>query len=126
MSIRKLPEYFINKLKTGEIIERPASILKELIENSLDAGATTIKIDIHDGGKSFISVEDDGSGIELSDMDLLFERYSTSKIHSEQDISNLSSYGFRGEALANIAKVSKTTIISKTEYSEIGTKITKL
>ncbi len=126
MAIRKLPEYLINRLKAGEIVERPASILKELVENSLDAGAKTIKIDIHDGGKSLISVEDDGTGIELSDMDLLFERYATSKIHGEQDLFNLSSYGFRGEALASIAEVSKTTIISKTAYSEIGSKITKL
>ncbi len=125
MSIRKLPEYLINRLKAWEIVERPASILKELIENSLDAGALTIKIDIHDGGKSLITIEDDGSWIELSDMDLLFERYATSKIHGEQDLFNLSSYGFRWEALASIAEVSKTTIISKTEYSEIGTKITK-
>jgi len=124
--IRKLPEYLINRLKAGEIVERPASILKELVENSLDAWAKTIKIDIHDGGKSLISVEDDGSWIELSDMDLLFERYATSKIHGEQDLFNLISYGFRGEALASIAEVSKTTIISKTEYSEIGSKITKL
>ena len=126
MSIRKLPEYLINRLKAWEIVERPASILKELVENSLDAGATMVKIDIHDGGKSLISVEDNGSWIELSDMDLLFERYATSKIYGEQDLFNLSSYGFRGEALASIAEVSKTTIISKTEYSEIGTKVTKL
>lgn len=126
MAIRKLPEYLINRLKAGEIVERPASIIKELIENSLDAGATTIKIDIHDWGKSFISIEDNGSWIELSDMDLLFERYATSKIYGEQDLFNLSSYGFRWEALASIAEVSKTTIISKTEYSEIGTKVTKL
>jgi len=126
MAIRKLPEYLINRLKAGEIVERPAAIIKELVENSLDAGATTIKIDIHDGGKSLISVEDNGSWIELSDMDLLFERYATSKIHGEQDLFNLMSYGFRGEALASIAEVSKTTIISKTEYSEIGSKIMKL
>ncbi len=126
MAIRKLPEYLINRLKAGEIVERPASILKELVENSLDAGATQIKIDIHDGGKSLISIEDNGSWIELSDMDLLFERYATSKIYGEQDLFNLSSYGFRGEALASIAEVSKTTVISKTEYSEIGSKITKL
>lgn len=126
MAIRRLPEYLINRLKAWEIVERPASILKELVENSLDAGATEIKIDIHDGGKSLISVEDNGSWIELSDMDLLFERYATSKIYGEQDLFNLSSYGFRGEALASISEVSKTTIISKTAYSEIGTKITKL
>ncbi len=126
MAIRKLPEYLINRLKAGEIVERPASILKELVENSLDAWATQIKIDIHDGGKSLISVEDNGLWIELSDMELLFERYATSKIYGEQDLFNLISYGFRGEALASIAEVSKTTVISKTAYSEIWTKITKL
>lgn len=126
MAIRKLPEYLINRLKAGEIVERPASILKELVENSLDAWATKIQIDIHDGGKSLISVEDNGSWIELSDMDLLFERYATSKIYGEQDLFNLSSYGFRGEALASISEVSKTTVISKTAYSEIGTKLTKI
>lgn len=125
MAIRKLPEYLINRLKAWEIVERPASILKELVENSLDAGATEIKIDIHNGGKSLISVEDNGSWIELSDMDLLFERYATSKIHGEQDLFNLSSYGFRGEALASISEVSKTVVISKTSYSEIGTKVSK-
>jgi DNA mismatch repair protein MutL len=95
MAIRRLPEYLINRLKAGEIVERPASIIKELVENSLDAGATVLTIDIHDGGKSLISIEDNGSGIELSDMDLLFERYATSKIYGEQDLFNLSSYGFR-------------------------------
>lgn len=126
MTIRKLPEYLINRLKAGEIVERPASILKELVENSLDAWATQVKIDIHDGGKSLISVEDNGSWIELLDMDLLFERYATSKIHGEQDLFNLSSYWFRWEALASISEVSKTTMISKTAYSEIGSKITKV
>ncbi|HCB51557.1 TPA: hypothetical protein DEP21_03210 [Patescibacteria group bacterium] len=73
-----------------------------------------------------ISIEDDGSGIELSDMDLLLERYATSKINGEQDLYNLQSYGFRGEALASISEVSKTSVISKTAYSEIGTKLTKI
>lgn len=76
-------------------MQRPASMLKELVENSLDAGATAIKITINDGGKSLLSVEDNGSGIELSDMDLLLERYATSKISSEKDLMSLESYGFR-------------------------------
>jgi len=126
MAIRRLPEYLINRLKAGEIVERPASILKELLENSLDAGADEIIVTINDGGKNLISVQDNGSGIELSDMDLLFERYATSKINGEQDLYNLQSYGFRGEALASIAEVSKTSVISKTAYAEIGSKIVKL
>ena len=126
MPIHRLPEYLINRLKAGEIVERPASILKELLENSLDAGANEIIVTINDGGKNLISVQDNGSWIELSDMDLLFERYATSKINGEQDLYNLQSYGFRGEALASIAEVSKTSVISKTDYAEIGSKLTKL
>lgn len=126
MPIRRLPEYLINRLKAGEIVERPASILKELLENSLDAGASEIIVTINDGGKNLISVQDNGSWIELSDMDLLFERYATSKINGEQDLYNLQSYGFRGEALASISEVSKTSVISKTDYAEIGSKLTKL
>ena len=126
MPIRKLPEYMITRLKAWEVIERPASVVKELVENSLDAGATYIKVSINDGGKSLICVEDDGSGIELTDMDLLLENYTTSKIYGEQDLLNLKTYGFRWESLAEIAEVSKVTIISKTWYSEIGTKLVKL
>ncbi len=126
MPIHKLPEYMINRLKAGEVVERPASVIKELVENSLDAGADHVKITVNDGGKSLISVEDNGTGIELSDMDLLLERYATSKINGEQDLYNLQSYGFRGEALASIAEVSKTSVISKTAYAEIATKLTKI
>jgi DNA mismatch repair protein MutL len=125
MSIHKLPEYVINRLKAGEVVEKPASILKELIENSLDAGATHIEVTINDGGKSYLSVQDNGSGIELSDMDLVLERYATSKIQTDEDLYTISSYGFRGEALASIAEVSKTTILTKTKYAEIGTKLVK-
>lgn len=126
MPIHRLPEYLINRLKAGEIVERPASILKELLENSLDAWADEIIVTINDWGKNLISIQDNGTGIELSDMDLLFERYATSKINGEQDLYNLQSYGFRGEALASIAEVSKTSVISKTAYAEIWSKLTKL
>jgi len=125
MSISKLPEYIINRLKAGEVVEKPASIIKELVENSLDADATKITINLHDGGKKLIQVEDNGSGIELSDMELLLKRYTTSKIKDENDLLNIQSYGFRGEALASIAEVSKISIMSKTAYSEIWTKLTK-
>lgn len=126
MAIHKLPEYMVNRLKAWEIVERPASVVKELVENSLDAEATNIKITVNDGWKSLISIEDNWIWIELSDMDLLLERYATSKINWEQDLYNLKSYWFRWEALASIAEVSKTSIISKTAYAEIATKLTKI
>lgn len=119
MVIHKLPDYVINRLKAGEVVQRPASMLKELVENSLDAGAKALTITINDGGKSYLAVEDDGTGIELSDMDLLLERYATSKIKTDQDLYHLESYGFRGEALASISEVSKITILTKTKYAEI-------
>ena len=125
MSIHKLPDFVINRLKAWEVVQRPASLLKELVENSLDAGATELIITINDGGKSFLSLQDNGCGIELSDMDLLLERYATSKIDSEQDIFSLKSYGFRGEALASIAEVSKISVLTKTKYAEIWTKLVR-
>jgi len=95
MSIHKLPDFVVNRLKAWEVIQRPSSILKELVENSLDAWATEIEISINDGGKSLISVQDNWTGIELSDIDLLLERYATSKINSDEDLYNLNSYWFR-------------------------------
>ena len=125
MTIHKLPDYVINRLKAWEIVERPSSILKELVENSIDAWAQHIEITINDWWKSFLSVQDDWTGIELSDMDLLLERYATSKIQTDEDLYNISSYWFRGEALASISEVSKITIITKTKYSQIWTKLQK-
>ena len=125
MTIHKLPDYVINRLKAWEIVERPSSILKELVENSLDAWAQHIEITVNDWWKSFLSVQDDGTWIELSDMDLLLERYATSKIETDEDIYNISSYWFRGEALASISEVSKITILTKTQYAQIWTKLQK-
>jgi len=125
MSIHKLPDYVINRLKAWEIVERPSSILKELVENSIDAQAQNIEICINDWGKSFLSVQDDWTWIELSDMDLLLERYATSKIQTDEDLYQISSYGFRWEALASIAEVSKITVITKTQYAQIWTKLQK-
>lgn len=125
MSIHKLPDYVINRLKAWEVVQRPASLLKELVENSLDAEATKLEITINDWGKSLLALEDNGTGIELSDMDLLLERYATSKIESEKDLYSLESYGFRGEALASIAEVSKITVLTKTQYAEIWTKLVR-
>lgn len=125
MAIHKLPDYVINRLKAWEIVERPASILKELVENSIDAWSTHLEITINDWWKSYLSVQDNGSWIELSDMDLVLERYATSKIKSDEDLFSLSSYGFRWEALASIAEVSKITLLTKTAYAQIGTKMIK-
>lgn len=126
MAIRILPDYLINKLKAGEIVERPASVLKELVENSIDAGAEQLIIDLHDGGKKLIKVEDDGQGIATDDIDLVLERYATSKIETEEDIYSISSYGFRGEALASISEVSRLTIQTKRADSTIGQQLTKV
>ena len=125
MVIARLPEYVVNRLKAWEVVNRPSSVVKELVENSLDAGAKTIEVTINDGWKSLISVQDDWEWIQLSDMDLLLERYATSKIKTDEDLLTISSYGFRWEALASIAEVSKITVLSKTAYSEIGTKCTR-
>lgn len=123
--IHILPDIVINKLKAGEVVERPSSVIKELVENSLDAQATRISIDIHDGGKQLILVQDDGTGIEYSDSELILHRYATSKISTDEDLDRLGSYGFRGEALASIAEVSSVTLETKTNFADIGFQITK-
>lgn len=125
MAIKQLPDYIINRLKAWEIVERPASIIKELVENALDAGAKNIVVTVKDGGKNSIIVEDDGSGIEIIDMDKVLARYATSKMSEDLDLQSISSYGFRWEALATIAEVSKITIQSKTSFSDIGMQLTK-
>jgi len=125
MAINKLADYVINRLKAWEVVNRPSNVLKELVENSIDAWATKLEINIVDGWKNLISVQDNWDWIQLSDMDLLLERYATSKIKTDEDLLSISSYWFRWEALASIAEVSKITVLSKTAYSEIGTKLTK-
>ena len=125
MAIAKLADYVINRLKAWEVVNRPSNVLKELVENSIDAWATSLEINIVDWGKNLISVQDNWEWIQLSDMDLLLERYATSKLKTDDDLLSLSSYWFRWEALASIAEVSKITVLSKTAYSEIGTKLTK-
>ena len=125
MAINRLPEYVINRLKAWEVVNRPSSVLKELMENSLDAWATSIEVNIKDWGKNLISIQDDGEWIQLSDMDLLLERYATSKIKTDEDLMSIASYGFRWEALASISEVAKITVLSKTAYSKIWTKLSK-
>ena len=118
-----LDELTINKIAAGEVIERPASVIKEMVENSIDAGAKNINIEIRNGGISYIRITDDGKGIEKDDLELSFERHATSKIRQAEDLNEVTTMGFRGEALASIAAISKVEMQSKTSYSEIGNKI---
>ena len=121
--INILDDLTINKIAAGEVVERPSSVTKELIENSIDAGATQIVIDIVDGGKKQIRVTDNGSGILSSEVDKSFLRHATSKIAKIDDLYDLYSLGFRGEALASIASVSRLEMITKTKNEPIGTKV---
>ncbi|UCD93745.1 MAG: DNA mismatch repair endonuclease MutL [Candidatus Zixiibacteriota bacterium] len=121
--IRPLPERLINKIAAGEVIERPAAVLKELVENSFDAGATRIEVIVEKSGTKLISVVDDGCGIDSSQVEVAFSRHATSKIADFDDLESLRSYGFRGEALPSIGSVSRTRMITRTPESEVGTEI---
>jgi len=118
MPIKKLPPHLINKLKAWEIVERPVAVVKELLENALDAGATRVVLSIEKWWKKLIRVEDNGSGISADDLMLTIERYATSKIASDSDLERIGSYGFRGEALASIGEVSTFRIQTKHKDSE--------
>lgn len=118
-----LDELTINKIAAGEVIERPASVIKEMVENSIDAGATNIIVEIKNGGISYIKVTDNGKGIAQDDLDIAFERHATSKIRSADDLNSITSMGFRGEALASIAAIANVEMVSKTKDQDVGYKI---
>ncbi|GME78270.1 unnamed protein product [Ambrosiozyma monospora] len=113
--IRPLDKSVVNKIAAGEIIIAPANAIKELLENSIDAGSTTIDITIKDGGLKQITITDNGSGINKDDLPILCERFTTSKLSKFEDLQSIATYGFRGEALASISQISHLTVITKTK-----------
>jgi DNA mismatch repair protein MutL len=121
--IRPLPEVVRNQIAAGEVIERPASIVKELMENSLDAGATQVQVDLEEGGSMMVRVTDDGVGMNAADLGLAFESHATSKLREASDLDHISSLGFRGEALASIGSVARCSIYSRRKTDELGLRI---
>ena len=123
MPIKVLDNETIDKIAAGEVVERPASVVKELVENSIDAGATAVTVEIKDGGISYIRVSDNGCGIPLSDLRTAFFRHATSKIKGAEDLGSISSLGFRGEALSSIAAVSQLEVVTRTENDLTGARL---
>ena len=121
--IRVLPDHVANQIAAGEVVERPASVAKELVENAIDAGATRIVIDVEAGGRRLLKVSDDGDGMVKDDAILAFERHATSKIARSEDLTNIATLGFRGEALASIASVARVELTTKTEDAAAATRV---
>src|SRR5438552_473871 len=121
--IRVLPDHISNLIAAGEVVERPASVAKELVENAIDAGATRIVIDVESGGRRLLKITDDGEGMTRDDAVLAFERHATSKISKAEDLNAIGTLGFRGEALASIASVACVELISNTAAAAAGTRV---
>ncbi|WP_413532502.1 DNA mismatch repair endonuclease MutL [Empedobacter brevis] len=121
--IQLLPDHVANQIAAGEVVQRPASVIKELIENAVDSGATSIQIIVKDAGRSLIQVIDNGSGMSVTDVRMAFERHATSKIRTTEDIYNIHTKGFRGEALASIAAVAQVETKTRREQDEIGSQL---
>jgi DNA mismatch repair protein MutL len=121
--IRVLPDHISNLIAAGEVVERPASVAKELVENAIDAGAARIVIDVEAGGRRLLKITDDGEGMTRDDAVLAFERHATSKISRAEDLNGIATLGFRGEALASIASVARVELVSSTEESSAGTRV---
>src|SRR5436190_89116 len=121
--IKQLSAHEAQKIAAGEVVERPANIVKELVENSIDADATRVSIYIEDGGKQLIRIVDNGCGMDQTDAQICFDRHATSKITGVDELESINTFGFRGEALASIASVSQITLLTKEEHNLEGTKV---